>query len=71
MLDFTYLTRSELETLKKDIILTEDEEIVFDMLAKGKSIRQIADRAQMCTRSVDRRIKNIKKKIRNYKSVVK
>lgn len=71
MLDFTYLTRAEIEFLKKDIPFTDDEVIVFDMLSKGKSIRQIADATKMCTRSVDRRIKSIKKKIRNYISVAK
>lgn len=43
--------------------LTEDEEQIFDMLAKNYSIVKIAGIMQMSTRTVDRRIKNIKLKM--------
>lgn len=70
-MDFTFLSKKQIETIKAEINFTDDEEIIFNMLSRGKSIRQIADSTQMCTRSVDRRISNIKKKIRNYINVAK
>lgn len=56
-------TKSELEWMVSDLNLTEDEEIIYEMLSKGKSIIQIADRLNMSTRSVDRRIRVLKGKL--------
>lgn len=55
--------KSELEEMKSDANLTEDEAIVFEMLSKGKSILQIADRMSVSTRTVDRLIRGIKNKL--------
>ena len=56
-------TKSELEWMVSDLNLTEDETIIYEMLSKGKSIIQIADRLNMSTRSVDRRIRVLKDKL--------
>lgn len=57
------LTQSKLDDYKLRGNFTEDEEITFDMLSKGKSISEIATRLSVSTRTVDRRIADIKSKI--------
>lgn len=57
------LTQSKLDDYKLRSNFTEDEEITFDMLSKGKSISEIATRLSVSTRTVDRRIADIKSKI--------
>lgn len=57
------LTQSKLDDYKLRSNFTEDEEIAFDMLSKGKSISEIATRLSVSTRTVDRRIADIKLKI--------
>lgn len=59
------LTTQKINELHDALNLTEDEEIVFQMLSKGKSRIQIADRLQLSVRSVDNRIKDIKNKIKD------
>ena len=57
------LTQSKLDDYKLRSNFTEDEEITFDMLSKGKSISEIETRLSVSTRTVDRRIADIKSKI--------
>lgn len=57
------LTQSKLDDYKLRSNFTDDEEIIFDMLSKGKSISEIATRLSVSTRTVDRRIADIKSKI--------
>lgn len=57
------LTQSKLDYYKLRCNFTEDEMITFDMLSKGKSISEIATRLSVSTRTVDRRIADIKSKI--------
>ena len=57
------LTQSKLDDYKLRSNFTEDEELTFDMLSKGKSISEIATRLSVSTRTVDRRIADIKSKI--------
>lgn len=57
------LTQSKLDDYKLRSNFTEDEEITFDMLSKGKTINEIATRLSVSTRTVDRRIADIKSKI--------
>lgn len=57
------LTQSKLDDCKLRSNFTDDEEITFDMLSKGKSISEIATRLSVSTRTVDRRIADIKSKI--------
>lgn len=49
--------------LRKNLNLTEDEEQVFDLLVKNKTIKEISDRVQISPRSVARRIAMIKRKM--------
>lgn len=57
------LTKPELEEILENANLTEDEEYVFKMLSKGKSLEQIAFEHAISTATVSRRIECIKKKI--------
>lgn len=54
---------SDLQKMKEDANLTEDEEVIYYMLSKGKSIIQIADKMNLSTRTIDRRIRNMKEKL--------
>ena len=54
---------SYLQKIKEDANLTEDEEMIYYMLSKGKSIIQIADKMNLSTRTIDRRIRNMKEKL--------
>ena len=51
---------SDLQKIKEDDNLTEDEEMIYNMLSKGKSIIKIADKMNLSTRTIDRRIRNMK-----------
>lgn len=62
-MNLSFLSRKQSEEYKGKMNLTEDEEKVFDMLTKNYSVVKIADVMQMSTRTVDRRIKNIKLKM--------
>ena len=55
---------SDLQKIKEDANLTEDEEMIYYMLSKGKSIIQIADKMNLSTATVSRRIKKIKSNIK-------
>ena len=54
---------SDLQKIKEDANLTEEEEMIYYMLSKGKSIIQIADKMNLSTRTIDRRIRNMKEKL--------
>lgn len=62
-MNLSFLSREQSEEYKSKMNLTEDEEKIFDMLIKNYSVVKIADIMQMSTRTVDRRIKNIKLKM--------
>ena len=62
-MNLSFLSREQSEEYKRKMNLTEDEEKIFDMLVKNYSIIKIASVMQMSTRTVDRRIKNIKLKM--------
>ena len=62
-MNLSFLSREQSEEYKSKMNLTEDEEKIFDMLTKNYSVVKIADIMQMSTRTVDRRIKNIKLKM--------
>lgn len=62
-MNLSFLSREQSEEYKKKMNLTEDEEKIFDMLTKNYSVVKIAGVMQMSTRTVDRRIKNIKLKM--------
>lgn len=62
-MNLSFLSKEQSEEYKNKMNLTEDEEKIFDMLAKNYSVVKIAGVMQMSTRTVDRRIKNIKIKM--------
>lgn len=58
------LTKPEIVYLRQNGNFTKEELIVFDLLAKGKIIKEIANETQMSSRTVDRKIVSIKEKIK-------
>ena len=62
-MNLSFLSKEQSEEYKSKMNLTEDEEQIFDMLTKNYSVVKIAGVMQMSTRTVDRRIKNIKLKM--------
>lgn len=62
-MNLSFLSREQSEEYKRKMNLTEDEEQIFDMLTKNYSVVKISGVMQMSTRTVDRRIKNIKIKM--------
>ena len=50
---------SDLQKIKEDANLTEDEGMIYNMLSKGKSIIQIADKMNLSTRTIDSLIRNM------------
>ncbi len=62
-MNLSFLSREQSEEYKRNMNLTEDEEQIFNMLTKNYSVVKIASVMQMSTRTVDRRIKNIKSKM--------
>lgn len=62
-MNLSFLSREQSEEYKSKMNLTEDEEQIFDMLTKNYSVVKIAIVMKMSTRTVDRRIKNIKIKM--------
>lgn len=63
------LTKPELEEILENANLTEDEQIVFDLLSKGKTITEISLEISVCERTVNRRIKKIKNKINRLEGI--
>ena len=53
------LTKPELEELKERLNLTDDEELVFVQLSKGRSKIVVADNCQISERTVSNKIKSI------------
>ena len=60
------LTKPELEELEKYLNLTDDEEMVFRELAKGKSRTAIADKCLVSASTISNRIKNIEAKMSRF-----
>lgn len=57
------IAKSELDYYKQHINFTHDEEIVFDMLSKGKSIKEVADKLNASESTVGRRGRSVRSKI--------
>lgn len=51
--------------------LTEDEEIIFNMLSKKKSVQEISAKLCVSSKTAERRITNIKKKIKQLEELDK
>ena len=63
------LTKPELEELKEQLNLSDDELIVFDNLSKNRSKVTTADNCLVSVSTVDNRIKSINKKIMRISKV--
>ena len=57
------MTKPELEKLRENLNLTDDEEMVFMQLSKGRSKTSISDNCMISISTVDNRIKAINSKI--------
>ena len=57
------LTKAKLDYYKASSNFTEDELAVFELLSKGRTVKEISLRLSVSTRTVDRRIADIKFKI--------
>ena len=57
------LTKPELELIVKNANFTDDEQKIFELLARDKSITLIAINLCVCERTINRRIRNIESKI--------
>lgn len=62
------LTKPELEELKSLLNLTDDEEMVFEQLSKGRSKTMVADNCQISERTVGNKIETITRKVERLKS---
>lgn len=58
------LTKPELDYLYEICGLTEEEIAICEMARRNKTYIEISDKLLCCSRTVDRRIENIKNKIR-------
>ena len=63
------LTKPELELLKDQLNLSDDEEPIFVHLSKGRSKIAVADNCMISTTTVDNRIKSIKQKISRINNI--
>lgn len=61
---FSKLTKPELETIIENANFTEQEEEIFYLLARGLISKEIAVRLCVSTRTVERRIFDIKQKVK-------
>lgn len=64
------LTKPEIDELREQLNLTDDELTVFDNLIKNRSKVVIADKCLVSVSTVDNRIKSINKKIARLKEVI-
>lgn len=58
--------KAEIQKIKDGIVLSDEEEIVFDMAVRGKSAQEIAMKINRCERTVFYWESRLKKKILNY-----
>lgn len=58
------LTKPEINYLRENGNFTKEELVIFNLLAQGKIIKEIANETQMSSRTVDRKIVSIKEKIK-------
>lgn len=56
-------TKAEIDKIVESANFTQDERATFDLLSKNKSIKEIAFKIGVSTRTVDRLIRAIKDKI--------
>lgn len=59
----TEFTRPECERFRRDCNFTDEERAVFDLRVQARSLVEIQQALHMSESTVNRRIKNIKRKI--------
>ena len=64
------LTKPELEKIIENADFTDEEERIFKLLSKGKTITQIAIRVSLCERTVNRKVIKIKQKIKRLEDIL-
>lgn len=57
------LTKPELGEIKEYANFTDDEEMIFDLLSKGKTQKEISYIMSISVSTVERRVRDIKSKI--------
>jgi DNA-binding NarL/FixJ family response regulator len=60
---FSELTKPELEKILENANFTEEEVRIFKLLSRNFTQKEIAHRLSMSTRTLERRVRNIKNKI--------
>lgn len=60
---FSKLTKPELEKILENANFTEEEVRIFKLLSRNFTQKEIAHRLSMSTRTLERRVRNIKNKI--------
>lgn len=60
---FSRLTKPELENIISNANFTDDEKTVFLFLSKGKTIKEIAQKMSVCSRTVNRIIIRVNEKV--------
>lgn len=60
---FSDFTKPELDKILSNANFTEEEEKIFLMLSKGKTITEVALKTSTCNRTVNRKVAAIKTKI--------
>ena len=65
----TSLTKPELEDLKELLNLTDEEEMIFVNLSKGKNLTELSSKMQMSIPSISRRIYSIQEKMKGIESM--
>lgn len=64
--EFLKLPKSEILKVKSGLNLTEDENIVFDMITRKKSAYEISDKLGVSLRTAFRRMNDVKEKFYIY-----
>jgi len=57
------LTKPEVERLRDELNLTDEEEQIYNLLKKNKSIIEISDKLLLSESTLKRRIKDIQRKV--------
>lgn len=68
---FSELTKPELDDILKNANFTEEENEIFELLVKGKSLEEIAQWQLTSKSTISRRIANIKNKIERSENMNK
>ena len=57
------LTKPEVERLREELNLTDEEERIYNLLKKNKSMIEISDKLLLSESTLKRRIKDIQRKV--------